>query len=189
MNSRYLHNRLIRVVEKVLEGSKLLTDLYIRFFRKMTVDEFSKVFLPEDARVLIIGCGSIPHTAVIVAKEKPWKIVGVDRDKDAVQKARFLVERYGLSDRVSVMEGNGLTFDLSGYDLVVLAHGVEPKDEILKRIAVEVDGETVVLFRTTWDFLDKVYGDEGVPEDFDVVAVFKRPDFIKSVFMKRRVGL
>jgi len=187
MNSRYLHNRLIRVVEKVLEGSKLLTDLYIRFFRKMTVDEFSKVFLPEDARVLIIGCGSIPHTAVIVGKEKPWKIVGVDRDKDAVQKARALVERYGLSERVDVVEGDGLTVDLSGYELVVLAHGVEPKDKILKRIAEEIDSRTTILFRTTWDFLDSVYGNERVPEDFDVVAVFKRPDFIKSVFMRKKM--
>ncbi|HEC81675.1 MAG TPA: methyltransferase domain-containing protein [Thermoplasmatales archaeon] len=186
MNKRYLHNRLVRFVEKLLENSRLLTDFYIRFFRKMTVDEFSRVPLPKDARVLIIGCGSIPHTAIIVAKEKPWKVVGVDRDNEAVQKARSLVERYGLGDRVRVVEGDGLSFDLSGYDLVVVAHGVEPKSRILERIVEEMDGKTTVLFRTTWDFLDVVYGDERVPEGLYVVDVFKRPDFIKSVFMRKR---
>ena len=183
MKRRSLHNGFIRFIEKVFEKSKLLTSIYIAFFTKMTLDEFSRVSIPEDGKVLVIGCGSIPHTVIILAREKQWRITGIDRDSEAIEKARALVERYGLKEKVTIMEGDGLTFGLSGYDLIVVAHGVEPKGKVLERVVEDMDAKAVVLFRTTWDALDVVYGEEDVPEGVSVVDVFYRFDLIKSIVM------
>lgn len=183
MKRRSLHNVFIRFIEKVFERSKLLTSIYIAFFTKMTLDEFSRVSIPEDGKVLVIGCGSIPHTVIILAREKQWRITGIDRDSEAIEKARALVERYGLKEKVTITEGDGLTFGLSGYDLIVVAHGVEPKGKVLERVVEDMDAKAVVLFRTTWDALDVVYGEEDVPEGVSVVDVFYRFDLIKSIVM------
>ncbi len=189
MKKKYLHDITIRYLEKLLWKSRLLTNLYISFFENMTLKEFSNVDIKDRANVLVIGCGAIPNTLIILGKKKKWNIVGIDKDTNAVEKARELLTRYKLDDHVRVEEGNGLTIDLNEFDLVVVAHGVEPKERILERIAKDTNIDSIIMYRTTWDSLNFIYGKEKIPKGLVEKNSYYRSDLIKTIMLvKRREG-
>lgn len=183
---RKLHNVLIEMLEKLLCRSYLLTKIYVNFFKKMTIDEFSMVDLPEGSKVLVIGCGSIPHTILTLAKVKRWSFVGIDRDKEAVERAKRVIKLFKLDGKVMIKEGDGMDFDVSGYDLIVIAYGVEPKEEILLRVWKEVDVGTRILYRSAWEATNPIYGKENLPEDLHVKNIFYRPDLVKSILLVKK---
>lgn len=163
----------------------MLTKLYIHFFKNMTLKEFSFLSIPEKAKVLLIGCGSLPHTVIILGQEKNWDITAIDRDKRAVKKAKSMIKKYDLSHKIEIKEKDGLKKDFSTYDLVVIAHDVEPKKKILEKVVKDISEDSFIMLRTTWDLLSFVYGKEELPKSVYVLDEFKRSDFIKTIFMKK----
>jgi len=179
------HNFFIGLFEKLLYKNDLLSKLYIGFFKKMTIKEFSTVRIPEYAKVLIIGCGSLPHTVINLGIGKKWKLTGIDIDKDAVNKAKSLVKKYKLKGEVKILEGNGLTVDLSGYDLIVISFDVKPKEKILERLLKDMDEKTFILYRTTLESFKKIYGKDVITKNATIEKTFYRSDFIKSLILTR----
>jgi len=182
---RRLHNLLIEILEKILCKSYLLTRFYTNLFKRMTLDEFSMVDLPKDAKILVIGCGSIPHTIITLAENKGWRFVGIDKDREAVKKAKKVIRLFNLEDKVEIREGDGMDFDVNGYDLIVIAYGVEPKEEILKRIWKNTDKGTKILYRSAWEVTNPLYGKEKIP-DVNIEKVFYRWDLVKSLLIVKR---
>jgi hypothetical protein len=74
--------------------------------------------------------------------------------------------------------------DLSDYDLIVVAYGVEPKKKLLERIIEDKPNKSSVLYRTTWEFLDIIYGKEWFPEQAVIKNVCYKPDLIKSIILE-----
>ena len=180
---KHFMDSMIRRLEKFLSKYRSLTWLYTCFFQKMTIDEFEMVNLPKGSRVINVGCGSLPHTLLILARVKDWDFVGIDRDKDAVEKAKKVVDHYGRSSRIKIHCGNGLDFDISSFDLIIFSHGVEPKLEVLKVLGDKMSPSSMILYRTTWDTLDKVYGEEPIPSNLMVKDSYDRIDGIKAFLL------
>jgi len=181
-----IHNKIISYFEKILEKSLVLTKIYITFFKKMTLKEFSITPIPDNAKVLIIGCGSLPHTMIILGLEKKWKITGIDIDPKAVKEAKSMIKKYKLKGEIEIIQNNGLTVDLAGYDLIVVSYDVQPKDKMLERIIKDMDDKTLILYRTTWESFEKIYGKEKIAKNVNILKTFYRSDFIKSILMIRR---
>ena len=152
----------------------------------MTLKEFSITPIPDNAKVLIIGCGSLPHTMIILGLEKKWKITGIDIDPKAVKKAKSMIKKYKLKGEIEIIQNNGLTVDLTGYDLIVVSYDVQPKDKMLERIIKDMDDKTLILYRTTWESFEKIYGKEKIAKNVNILKTFYRSDFIKSILMIRR---
>lgn len=185
MTRTSFHNVLIGLFEKLLCKSNLLSKLYIAFFKKMTIKEFSMAPIPEDAKVMIIGCGSLPHTMIILGLEKKWRLTGVDIDKDAVNKAKSLVKKYKLKGEIEIIQENGLTVDLSDYDLIVVSFDVKSKEKMLERLLKDMDEKTFILYRTTWESLELIYGKDIITKKAAIEKTFYRSDFIKSLLLIR----
>jgi len=183
MIRRKIHNRVIRALELALEKSSFLSKVYTKFFTRMTLSEFDMTELQDGAQVLVIGCGPIPHTLTILGEKTNWKITGIDKDKRAVEKAKLIIKNNNLEDKIQIIYEDGLTADLSEYDLIVIAHGVEPKDKLLERVINDKPNKSNVLYRTTWEILDLFYGKECFPEQAIIKNVYYRPDLIKSIIL------
>ena len=185
MRRTSFHNIFIGLFEKLLCKSNILSNMYIAFFKKTTIDEFSMAQIPEEGRVLIIGCGSLPHTMIILALEKKWKLTGVDIDKDAVNKAKSIVKKYKLKGEIEIVKEDGLTVDLSGYHLIVISFDVKPKAKILERLLKDMDEKTFILYRTTWESFEIIYKKDVITKKAATEKTFYRTDFIKSLLLTR----
>ncbi len=175
----------IKRIEKILVKNRFFAKFYSYFFKKMTIDEFKIVDLQENSKVVNIGCGSIPHTLLILAREKKWSFIGIDKDKNAVKSAEKMIKTYNLANRIKVEYSKGEDFSYSGFDLIIVSYGVEPKKDLLKKIGNSMDDHSVILYRTTWDSLDKIYGLDIIPKNLKVKETYDRTDGIKAVLLMK----
>ena len=176
---------LFRTLEKILSKHRLFARAYAHFFEKMTIDEFAMVHIADKAKVVNIGCGSLPHTLIILAKVKDWRFLGIDKDESAVESAKKMIDYYHLSNRIEILWANGLDFDVSAFDLIIVSHGVEPKTRLLEKLGNEIRDDSIVLYRTIWKSLTKVYGKAPIPENLKIIDIYDRIDGIRSLLLIR----
>ncbi|MBI1908872.1 MAG: methyltransferase domain-containing protein [Deltaproteobacteria bacterium] len=76
--------------------------------------------LDEARNVLDIGCG-IGSPAVRVAKRHSCSLTGINISREQVRQGRELVAKNGLTDRISLREGNALDlpFDQDSFDAIL----------------------------------------------------------------------
>ena len=184
MELQYLHNKLLRFVEKIFSKSNFLTEFYIDIQERTVLEEFSQFDLDINSKVLIMGCGSIPNTVRSLARNKKWEIVSIDRDEIAVRNAEKIIDRYGLKN-VIVKKADGMEVDLKGYNLIVVALGIEPKSRVLERISKDADSGTYILCRTAGAF-SKIFGKENLEVNgLKMIKRYRRKDGTESiVFVK-----
>ncbi|MFO8133376.1 MAG: class I SAM-dependent methyltransferase [Thermoplasmatota archaeon] len=182
--SKGVHDVVLRSFEKAIAAT-FIGNVYTAFFRQMTVNEFQMADIRPGHRILHVGCGSVPNTLLILAEAYEASYVGLDRDPTAVARARSMVRRYGLDAQVAIKEGDALSVDYAGFDIIVLSLGVEPREDILAAMRNGMDSRAKVVARKPWDFMDRLYGrEEFIPHGFRIVDTFHRPDFIKSMLLE-----
>ena len=176
---------LFRTLEKILSKYRLFARAYAHFFEKMTIDEFAMVHISDKAKVVNIGCGSLPHTLIILAKVKDWKFLGIDKDEVSIESAKKIVDYYHLSNRIEIRWTDGLDFDVSAFDLIIVSHGVEPKTELLEKLGNEIRDDGIILYRTIWKGLTKVYGETPIPRNLKIIDLYDRIDGIRTLLLVR----
>ena len=179
MHGKHLHDNAFIIFEKFI---KPFHRAYINLYEKMTLEEFEMVKIKPTDNILHIGCGPIPNTLIILAKNIPAKYTGIDRDREAVKMAREMVQKYGLD--VKIEYGDALTYPIDSYDVIIVSYGVEPYEKVFDRIRKEMKKDAVVIYRKQWDFMDFIYKKRGVPSGFRIVGEHKRRDLIKSYMLK-----
>ncbi|KAA0010163.1 MAG: class I SAM-dependent methyltransferase [Thermoplasmata archaeon] len=181
--SKRMHDRLFIFLEKYL-SSLPFRHAYIKFFEKATLEEFKMVGISIDDNVLHVGCGALPNTLITLAKHIKASYVGIDRDEEAVETAKKIVEEYGL-ENVEVERGDALDYPIKDFDVIIISFGVEPKEKVFERIREEGKEGVKIVYRKQWDFMDVIYGRKDfLPSGFKIVAEHNRRDFIKSYLLK-----
>lgn len=102
----------------------------------------------ENSKMLFVGSGWVPESALAHAIVHKCKVVCVDQNMGAVKTSRKLIEKLGLGDRVEVLFANGEEFDYSSYTHIAVAIMALPKKEILKRIGVSARDDVKIICRT-----------------------------------------
>lgn len=180
MRSKNLHDRMFIMLEKFL---KPFHRAYINLYEKMTLEEFQMVDIDKESKILHIGCGPIPNTLIILAKNFPAYYTGIDKDEEAVRIARKIVKKYGLE--ISIEKGDALDYPIGEFDIIIISFGVEPKEKVFDRIRVESKKNVKIVYRKQWDFMDAIYGRKDfLPSGFKLVAEHDRRDFIKSYLLE-----
>jgi 2-polyprenyl-3-methyl-5-hydroxy-6-metoxy-1,4-benzoquinol methylase len=176
----------IRKLEKFCARHPWAARVYIKVFEKMTIDEFAMVDLPRDTLILDIGCGSLPHSFISLAQARGWRFHGIDIDPMAVKNAQQIIQRLGFEDVITVEHADGLTYDISNFDFIVMSHGVEPKQKILEKLGKEMKPSARLLYRTITEKLTKVYGEEPIPDTLEIKKEYDRVDGIRALLLASR---
>lgn len=184
MALQFLHNRYLRVIERILSCSWLLTKLYVSIQDNMVINEFASIQI-KDPNVLVIGCGSIPNTVITLARSMNWKITGIDKDKKAVEKARKIITKYGLRN-VEIRYADAKDADLKGFDLIVVALGTEPKEKILERISRDAEKGAYIVCRTAGSFSLLLGREDLNIKNLEIVSRRFRKDGTESVVLLKR---
>jgi len=124
--------------------------LYIKFHKFSVKKEIEMSNLSSSDRILHIGCGAIPYTSIILSREINSKIVGIDCNPHVVDIANVFLKRYNLSDMIKIEMGDGKTYNVSGFDSIILSYGVDRQDLVLKHVIDSMkNGARLILRRYT----------------------------------------
>ncbi len=101
----------------------------------------------ENQSILHIGSGAYPITAIVLAKIFKGSIVTIDKNPIAIKISKRVIQREHLSKRIEVLNGNGLTIDVSSFDIVIISSCSVPKEEILEHVFSHTNDHCKIIVR------------------------------------------
>lgn len=124
-------------------------------------------------RVLFVGSGPLPLSAILLAQQYGLTVDCIDSDTQAVEVSKQLVSRLGLTDTVHIAQADAATFAQYGkYDAVFLAAmvGLEAttKQSIIAAIGQQMKQGGLLVVRTAHGLRTLLYP----PVDIDLIEGF-----------------
>jgi len=118
--------------------------------------EIKKFKLFDSKRILHIGCGAYPITALVLAKTTSAKIVSIDKDPIAVKLAKKIINKKKLQTKININIGNGENYPIKNYDTIILSSCSSPKRIILEHIFNHADFNTKIVVREIKKNIDNI---------------------------------
>lgn len=124
-----------------------IAELYDNAIALEYKSEYASFGISENSKILHIGCGSYPLTVMELASLRGIKIVGIDKDPYAVQQAKNVIKRKGLGEKVKIFEGDGSTYPMESFDVIIVSTCSYPKAGILEHIFTTAKPNTIIIVR------------------------------------------
>ncbi len=147
----------VKNIENIGAASPTFARLYSRlFYREMVSREIALSEITPGMRVLHVGCGPFPMTAMMLARFGA-RVTAADIDPNALALARRVLERNGLSSGIRLVSGCGSILDFSGYQAVWISLHVQPMQQVIMRALDNTPPEAAVVFRGPAGILTHFY--------------------------------
>ena len=164
---------IVALFEKVCSRWKPLISLYSFPYKNVIAREIKIAKICADDKVLNIGCGAVPFTAIMIAQSTQAHVVAIDNDLRAVERAADCVKKMQLDHLISVKHFDGKNIDVKDFSAVLLALQTRPKNEIICRILKESNSETRIIVRRPRAGLDSEY--DPLPSDLSYCCKVLHP--------------
>ncbi|OIJ22066.1 hypothetical protein BKP45_05165 [Anaerobacillus alkalidiazotrophicus] len=147
-----------KILEKALSNSVPLALLLQKYYEPIVRKEVRLGEIKEKDRVICIGGGALPWTAIEIAKQSGANVEVIDCDQRAVKLAKKFLKLLKLDDQVKVSLGDGQTIDASKYSVAHIALQASPQDKILKHLLECSQTNTRILIRCPKKGISCLYG-------------------------------
>lgn len=160
------------------------------FYAPMLEKEMKMVHVRKNDRIIHIGCGALPLTALYLGKQG-FSVLAVDRDKKALEKAQELVRRSGMENRIQFLLHDGKEMDYSPYDIIWISLHATPREAIQKQAFHTMKEGARVICRNSRGWLKTLYPGITSPEPQGYRVTKKRQRLGKEtlVWEKRTHGV
>jgi len=141
--------RAVKGLESLGVACPLLGNIYARlFYDKMLRNEARMSGITPGMKVIHIGCGPLPMTAMFLAGSGV-RVTAVDMEESILRQASRVISRNRLYSRIRLVRDCGTRIDFSGYNAIWLSLHVRPMDVIIRRALKFMDQGAGIIFRGT----------------------------------------
>ncbi len=138
---------IVALMEKKSVTSSMLVSLYSGLYNGVIRKEIKLAGINSKDRVLNVGCGAIPFTAIKVAKLTGARVWAIDRDDKAVAAACECISTVGMQDLIQVAKLEGCEPVPFGFDVALVALQVAPKKDVLLNLVECCEPGGRLIFR------------------------------------------
>ena len=132
---------------------------YLDFYKTIINNEIKLADISKKDKILHIGCGPIPATLILIVKKIGAQVTGIDKNVDFIKQANGLISNLKLASKMNIEHLEASRCSLDDFDLIIIAHGIQPYNETLRYIAKTMNIGTRVILRTnssnTGEILEK----------------------------------
>ena len=150
-----LMDKLFVLFEKIGSKFDVISANYLKLYHEMVEKEIKMAKINSDDRVLVIGCGSLPTTTVLISMKTGASIVSVDIDKKSIREAAKYIKNLHLGGKIKLEHVNGLDYSVKNFDVIFVLYGTTRQEEILEYLANNMGDNSRIIFRTSTDLQDK----------------------------------
>ncbi|KYK26900.1 hypothetical protein AYK20_08490 [Thermoplasmatales archaeon SG8-52-1] len=136
------------IFEKVANKFEIISSNYLNMYQELVDKEIKMAGLSSNDNVLVIGGGSLPITAVLIAMKKKAHIVVIDIDKKAVKEAVNYVKTHHLENKIEIVCADGTNYPTKKFDVIFLTYGLKKKEDIFNSLANNSKKNSRIIFRT-----------------------------------------
>ncbi len=126
-------------------------------FQRLLKRETSLLRGRNPKRALFIGSGPFPISAIWLHQMLGIPVDGLDVSIDAVERSRELIHKLDLSDSIRIIHQESQSYDVSQYDVILIALLAKPKKLILDNIRVSAGKDCEIICRTSFRLRSVIY--------------------------------
>lgn len=153
--------------EKIFSKLHKLLPMYIQFYQEFIQNEIELAQITGKHKILDIGSGSIPASCILLAKGTSAKVTGIDKDLESVKRAKKIISRLNLEGQVEIIHANAMDFLMNDFDIIIIANGIYPYEDLLEHVAKNMRDDAIVVFRTY-----SHHNEELAPKDYFLKKFF-----------------
>ena len=157
-----MSKRIIKLTQKIeywAARTSLIYYIASRYYRDVINKEISLANITKHDRILCIGGGFCPFSAILLHQTTGAEVTVIDNDSDCVPKALEVIKRLGLSSYIHLLHQDGgcAEFSLSEFSIVHFALQVTPMEYVFAEVERKVHPGTKLLVRRPKGHLNKMY--------------------------------
>jgi precorrin-6B methylase 2 len=137
------------IIDVMSVKSERIAAMYEKSIGEQYRNEFQKSGLSETGKILHIGCGAYPLSELSIARFSKGDIVGIDKNPKAVRLANRVIKKKDLAGRISIVHGNGVNFEVDGFDAIIISSCSLPKGRILDNVFRLAKKKSMIIVRET----------------------------------------
>lgn len=156
--SQFVNRREFGFAKKMLKlkvGKLEIKDFKKTFLYPTSTDRRKKEIvhakISKKDKILFIGSGPIPRSAIMYHKYTGCEIDCFEQCKEYADISKKIIEKFGLSKKIKVYNRKGQSLGKNSYALIVIALVAEPKNKILLRIKNTASSKTKIMYKTAVD--------------------------------------
>ncbi len=124
------------------------------YYRYLVKKEVEICKITDKDKVLFIGGGPLPCTAMEIVCMTGAEVKVIDNDIKSVEAARRLVNTLGMSDCIKVEHEDGRLVDTKDYSVIHVAKQAHPQEQIFEHLCSTVSSGTRIYSRLSGE----IYG-------------------------------
>ncbi len=144
-------------LENLMRKTKVLQNLILSYYKPIVEKEVLLSSAKRTDKILCVGGGYFPCTAILFHKLTGATVTVIDNDKDAIEKSTDLIEKMGLQNKVLVKYTDGVDVSAEDFDVIHIAMQISPKETVFKHIHSTMRKDAKVLVRTPKEHLERGY--------------------------------
>lgn len=151
--------KLTQKIEYLASEKSLVFHLVSRYYNDVIKREVDLASITKDDRILCIGGGFCPFSAILLHQKTGAKVTVIDSNSICIPKAREVVERLGLSEHIHLecQEGCCKNLSLKQFTIVHFALQITPLEQVFAEVEKRVTPGTKLLVRRPKGHLSKMY--------------------------------
>ena len=156
-----LHNitKLTQKIEHLAAEKSIIFHLASHYYKGVVRNEINLASITSDDRILCIGGGFCPFSAILLHQKTGAMVTVIDNDSDCIPKARKIIDKLGLSGSIHLecQEGCCSNLSVSKFTIVHFALQVTPIERVFAEIEKKAAPGTKLLIRRPQRHLGEMY--------------------------------
>ena len=122
------------IVDLLANKIKFIANLYTKLIGDEYRKEIEKFGLKSSKKILHVGCGAFPITAMVFSEMDNAEIITIDSNVKSVKLANKIISKKKIDGKIRAEVGNGAGYPLDSFDLIVISGCSVPKIKVLKHV-------------------------------------------------------
>ena len=132
--------------EKIALKFSFISLNYLQLYSDIVEREIQMTEINSKDNILIIGCGTIPSTSILISEKTNANVVGIDKDKNAIINANKFLSNINYK-KIKLEHANGSKYPIKKFNIIMILYGIKNLDEIFNNLYKEVNTDTRIIIR------------------------------------------
>ena len=168
------------IIDKLAYRINDLAKLYEKTVGNEYRKEREKFVLSKAKKILHIGCGSYPLTAMILAEMDGVNIVTIDSSSRAVKLANKVISKKKLNGKIKAEQGDGTKYPLDEFDTIIISGCSVPKIKVLEHVFKDSKPKSRIIIRDSILDMESIVNNSNPHQNIAIVKKMKNHLFPDS---------
>ena len=142
--------------------------------------EIENFDLKNDKKILHIGSGAYPITALALASLDNVKIVTIDSDHRLIKCANKIIQKKNLQNKIKAEYADATKYPLDGFDAIIISGCSVPKIQVFDYIIKNAKSNSKIIIRDTYLDIESILSNIAPNQEVIIAKKIKNHAFSNS---------